>query len=112
MLDSTGAKIALGASRGEVEAREESVAYSIEQLQKLEDKLSKVVEIFRQAQAQNVTLTRQVEKMQADLAQGGQRQEALEREVLVLRREREDVRQRLEKLLERVEELTKQNSAG
>ncbi len=92
--------------------REEGVTYSIEQLQRLEDKLSKVVEIFKQAQAQNTALSRQIEKMQADSAQAGQRHDALEREVLALRREREDVRQRLERLLERVEELTKQNSAG
>lgn len=81
----------------------------MDQFQKLEEKLGKVVEIFRRTQAENKSLLQQVEKLRSE---GAQRQSALEQEVQVLRREREDVRSRIEKLLDQVETLTKQDSAG
>ncbi|HEX5481200.1 MAG TPA: cell division protein ZapB [Terriglobia bacterium] len=81
----------------------------IDQFQKLEEKLGKVVEIFRRTQAENRSLLQQVEKLRTESTQ---RQGALEQEVQALRREREDVRTRIEKLLDQVETLTKQDSAG
>ncbi|MGH9326752.1 MAG: hypothetical protein ACRD2B_08730 [Terriglobia bacterium] len=84
----------------------------MEQVQKLEEKVSKIVEIFRRTQAENRSLLQQIEKLRTDSRDSIHQKEQFEREVQMLRREREDVRARVEKLLEQVEALTKQDSAG
>lgn len=81
---------------------------SMDQFQRLEEKLAKVVEIFRRTEAENKSLLQQVEKLRTENA----RHESALEEVQALRREREDVRARVAKLLEQVETLTKQDSAG
>lgn len=84
----------------------------MEQFQKLEEKISKVVEAFKRTQAENRSLLQQIEKLRADSRDGIHQKEAFEREIQMLRREREDVRLRVERLLEQVEALTKMDSAG
>ncbi len=89
-----------------------NVTYSVDQLEKLEEKLSKVVAVFKKTQAENQSLNQQLERLKADSGESARQREALEREVQTLRREREEVRQRVEKLLDQVDGLTKQDSAG
>lgn len=88
------------------------VMHSVDQLQKLEEKLSKVVAVFKKTQAENQSLYEQLERLKADSGEGARQREALEREVQTLRREREEVRQRVQKLLDQVDGLTRQDSAG
>jgi uncharacterized coiled-coil DUF342 family protein len=84
----------------------------MDQLQELEEKLSKVVEVFKRTQAENRSLAQQLEKLRADSRESGRQRDALEREIQTLRSEREDVRNRVAKLLEQVDALTKQDSGG
>lgn len=84
----------------------------MEPFQLLEEKLAKVVETYRRTQLENRALAQEVERLKADSKQGAQHKDALDREVQALRREREDVRARVERLLQQVESLTKQDSAG
>ncbi|MGH9398417.1 MAG: cell division protein ZapB [Terriglobia bacterium] len=84
----------------------------MDQFQKLEEKLSKIVETYKRAQAENRDLVQQMEKLKSDSKHGAEQHMALEREVESLRRERDDVRTRIERLLDQVEALTKQDSAG
>jgi cell division septum initiation protein DivIVA len=84
----------------------------MDQFQLLEEKLTKVVENYRRTQVENRGLLQEIEKLKADSRQGAQQHDALEREVQLLRREREDVRTRVERLLQQIEVLTKQDSAG
>jgi FtsZ-binding cell division protein ZapB len=84
----------------------------MDQLEKLEDKLSKVVEVFKRTQAENRSLAQQIEKLKTDSGESFRQRDALEREIQTLRSEREDVRNRVAKLLEQVDALTKQDSAG
>jgi FtsZ-binding cell division protein ZapB len=84
----------------------------MDQLQKLEEKLSKVVEVFKRTQAENRSLAQQLENLRADSGESGRQRDALEREIQTLRSEREDVRNRVAKLLEQVDALTKQDSGG
>jgi chromosome segregation ATPase len=93
-------------------AREKNVTHAMDQLQKLEEKLSKVAEAFKRTQAENRSLIQQLEKLKADSGEGFRQRDSLEREIQTLRSEREDVRNRVAKLLEQVDALTKQDSAG
>lgn len=80
--------------------------------QRLEEKLTKIVEMYKRTQATNAQLTAEIEKLRSDSRTTAERHTALEREVELMRREREDVRARVERLLDQVDALTKQESAG
>ena len=80
--------------------------------QMLEEKLLKAVEVFRRTQQEKHALRQEVEKLNADAQERARRCEALERELIALRKEREDVRTRVERLLEQIDTLTKTDSAG
>lgn len=81
-------------------------------LQKLEEKLERAAELFQKSHAEKHQLQQEVEKLRVELKERARRWEGLERELITLRREREDVRGRIEKLLQQVDVLTKADSAG
>ena len=85
---------------------------SNDQFQRLEEKLLKAIEIFKQTQAEKRVLEQNLEKIRSETKGRAQQFSAMEREVIALRREREDVRQRVQKLLERIEVLTSPRSEG
>ncbi len=78
-----------------------------ESLAELEVKLSKALEVFKHVQGENKDLQQALEKLKGDSKNHDDRVEKLESEVQLLRREREDVRARLEKLLAQIGLLTK-----
>ncbi len=80
--------------------------------EQLKKKLRKAVEVFKQAQAEKRALERDLERSKADYKLGSKGSAALEKELQALRREREEVRSRVEKLVEQIELLTKPDSAG
>lgn len=84
----------------------------MDQFQKLEEKLTRIVETTRRTQAENRDLVQQLEKFKSTSKHGAEQHAALEREVEALRREREEVRARIEHLLDQVDALTKQEFAG
>ncbi len=79
-------------------------------LQKLEEKLVKALDLFQRTQAENRALRQQMEKLKADWKEHSQEAEARDRELVALRREREEVRIRLEKLVQRIDVLTSSDS--
>ena len=80
--------------------------------EQLEKKLRKAVEVFKQAQAEKRAIERELERSKADSKLGSKGSAALEKELQALRREREEVRSRIGKLVEQIELLTKPDSAG
>ncbi len=92
--------------------RETSVMDSTDRLEKLEEKLLKAVELFKQTQTERRALRNEVEKLREELKERPKRVEAMERDLQALRREREDVRNRIEKILEQIDVLTKGDSDG
>jgi len=88
------------------------VADSRDKFEALEKKLRRAVEVFKETQAEKRALEREIEKLKASSKEGSKGQSALERELQFLRREREDVRGRIAKLIEQIELLTKPDSAG
>jgi FtsZ-binding cell division protein ZapB len=79
---------------------------------KLEEKIARTVEAFRRVQAEKTALEEQLESLKSASRDQGRRWEAQERELVALRKEREEVRSRVEKLLEQIDGLTKPDSAG
>jgi FtsZ-binding cell division protein ZapB len=82
------------------------------QFERLEEKMMKAIELFKKTQAEKKALEHENEKLKADAKEHAQGQHALDRELIALRKEREDVRERLEKLLERIDALTSPESGG
>jgi FtsZ-binding cell division protein ZapB len=83
-----------------------------EQFQRLEEKLLKAIEVFKQAQAEKRALEQDSSKLRLEMKERAQQMSTLERELIALRREREDVRVRVEKLLQRIDVLTRVDSEG
>jgi chromosome segregation ATPase len=88
------------------------VSDSNEQFQRLEEKLSKAIELFKRTQSEKRALQQDVEKARLESRERGKRLDGLERELVALRKEREDVRSRVEKLLQRIDVLTSPDSEG
>jgi FtsZ-binding cell division protein ZapB len=88
------------------------VADPNEQFRRLEEKLLKAIEIFKQTQAEKRVLEQQLQKIKLETKDRAQQVGGLERELIALRREREEVRERIQKLLERIEVLTSLDSGG
>jgi predicted nucleic acid-binding Zn-ribbon protein len=82
---------------------EAHVADPNDQFARLEEKLLKAIDLFKRTQTEKRALEQEVEKLKAQSKEQGQ---SMERELIALRREREDVRARVEKLLERMDALT------
>src|SRR5208283_1423230 len=87
-------------------AKEELVADPNEQFERLEEKLLKAIALFKRTQTEKRSLEQEVERLKAENKERAQGNTALERELIALRREREDVRSRVEKLLAQIDELT------
>jgi FtsZ-binding cell division protein ZapB len=79
------------------------VADPNDQFARLEEKLLKAIDLFKRTQTEKRVLEQEVEKLKAQSKEQGQ---TMERELIALRREREDVRARVEKLLARMDALT------
>jgi chromosome segregation ATPase len=80
--------------------------------QRLEEKLFKAAEVFRRAQEEKRSLHQEVERLKTDAKERARHCEALEHELMALRKEREDVRSRVERLLQQIDTLTKPESEG
>jgi len=77
-----------------------------DQFQRLEEKLLRAIDLFKRTQTEKRALELEVAKLKEEIKEGGQAISATERELIALRREREEVRSRVEKLLERIDGLT------
>ncbi len=77
---------------------------------KLEEKLARAIEIFKKTQAEKRSLAQDLEKARADAKERARQLDELERQVLALRREREDLRTRIEKIIHQIDVLTSSDS--
>jgi FtsZ-binding cell division protein ZapB len=85
---------------------EERVADPNDQFERLEEKLLRAIDLFKRTQTEKRALEQDVEKFKGESKERAQTISAMERELIALRREREEVRSRVEKLLERFDALT------
>jgi FtsZ-binding cell division protein ZapB len=85
---------------------------SLEQFRKLEEKLLKAAEAFKQGRAENRELEEEIERLRAEMKERAKRWDAQEKDIATLRREREEVRERIEKLIDQIDVLTKAERVG
>ena len=83
-----------------------------DQFDRLEEKLLRAIALFKRTQTEKHALEQEVEKLKGETKERTQAISAMERELLSLRREREDVRLRIERLLERIDALTSKDEGG
>ena len=74
--------------------------------QKLEEKVLRVGEILKRSQEEKRALQQQLEQARGGTKDQTKRLESLEREVETLRRERDEVRARIEKIIQQIDMLT------
>jgi chromosome segregation ATPase len=86
------------------------VSESNDHFQKLEERLLRAIELFRRTQAEKRALEQDLERLKVDSKERAKLLDTLERELVTLRREREDVRARIEKLLHQIDVLTSPDS--
>ena len=80
---------------------------SVVNLEKLEAKILKAADLFKRTQTEKRSLLEQLTKIRAELEKRAKSSGGLEREILALRREREEVRSRIEKLLRQIDVFAK-----
>jgi len=83
------------------------VSDAVVNLEKLETKILKAVDLLKRTQAEKRSLLEQLAKIRADLEKHANSSQGLERDILALRREREEVRSRIEKLLRQIDVFAK-----
>ena len=80
---------------------------SVDNLEKLGAKVLKAADLLERSQTEKRSMLEQLTKIRADLEKHAKSSDGLERDLLALRREREEVRSRLEKLLRQIDQLAK-----
>ena len=74
--------------------------------QKLEEKVLRVAEVLKRAQEEKRALQQQLDQARGGTKDQTKRLEGLEREVETLRRERDEIRARVEKIIQQIDVLT------
>jgi FtsZ-binding cell division protein ZapB len=79
---------------------------SLDSFQKFEEKITRAIEVVKRLQSQKKALEQELESVKSAAKERARESEAHERELVALRREREEVRTRVEKLLDQIDSLT------
>jgi len=82
------------------------VTDSNDSLKKLEEKLLRAVELFKQTQEERRALRAELDELKADWKERAKNCDRLEQELQSLHRERADMRARIEKILHEIDVLT------
>jgi chromosome segregation ATPase len=85
---------------------------SADEFHSLEEKIYKTIELLKSAREGKSAAERDVTRMREQLELREEEIDSLKTEVIALRKEREEVRTRVEKMLKQIDELTAEESAG
>jgi FtsZ-binding cell division protein ZapB len=84
---------------------------SADLFQRFEEKVARAVEVVKRVQSEKKALELELDKMRTAAKERARESDAQERELVALRREREEVRVRVEKLLDQIDSLTAESEA-
>ena len=84
----------------------------IDAFQKLEEKLLRVAEILKRAHEEKRALQQELDEWKSGSKEEGKRVSTLEKELESLRKERDEVRARVEKIIQQIDVLTSPEAGG
>jgi len=80
--------------------------------QALEDKVYRTIELYKAAREGKAAAERDAQRLRQQLEEREEQSEQLRRELLQLRKDREEVRARVEKMLHQIEALSEEQAAS
>ncbi len=83
-----------------------------EDFQALEEKVYRTIELYKAAKEARATAERDVKRLREQLEEREEENETMRRELVQLRKDREDIRTRVEKMLGQMESLTHEQAAS
>jgi len=91
--------------------RESAVETAADEFQALEEKIRRTVELLKSEREARAAAERDAARVRQQVRERQDEFDSLRAELLTLRREREEVRTRVEKMLRQIDSLTEQESA-
>jgi predicted nucleic acid-binding Zn-ribbon protein len=91
---------------------EVSAEVPAEDFQALEEKVYRTIELYKAAKDARATAERDAKRLREQLEEREEENETMRRELVQLRKDREDIRSRVEKLLSQMETLTQEQAAS
>jgi chromosome segregation ATPase len=91
---------------------EVSAEVPAEDFQALEEKVYRTIELYKTAKDARATAERDVKRLREQLEEREEQNEAMRRELVQLRKDREDIRGRVEKMLGQMDSLTHEQAAS
>jgi septal ring factor EnvC (AmiA/AmiB activator) len=83
-----------------------------EDFEALEEKVYRTIELYKAAKEARATAERDAKRLREQLEEREEENEAMRRELIQLRKDREDIRGRVEKMLSQMESLTQEQAAS
>ncbi|HUK46488.1 MAG TPA: hypothetical protein VLW06_02810 [Terriglobales bacterium] len=93
-------------------AEEVSTQVPADDFQALEDKIYRTIELYKSAQEARATAERDVKRLREQLEEREEEVDTLRRESINLRKEREEIRARIEKMLLQIDHITAEQAAS
>ena len=84
----------------------------VDDFQALEDKVYRTIELYKAAKEARATAERDVKRLREQLEEREEENETMRRELVQMRKDREDIRTRVEKMLGQMESLTHEQAAS
>jgi hypothetical protein len=91
---------------------EVSAEVPAEDFQALEEKVYRTIELYKAAKEARVTAERDAKRLREQLEEREEENESMRRELVQLRKDREAIRVRVEKMLGQMESLTQEQAAS
>jgi len=91
---------------------EVSAQVPTEDFQALEEKVYRTIELYKAAKEARATAERDAKRLREQLEEREEENEAMRRELVQLRKDREDIRTRVEKMLGQMDSLTQEQAAS
>jgi septal ring factor EnvC (AmiA/AmiB activator) len=80
--------------------------------QALEDKVYRTIEMYKASREARITAEREVERLRTQLKEAEQQVDTLRREAVQMRKDREEVRSRVEKMLRQIDAVGEEQAAS
>ncbi len=91
---------------------EVSAEVPAEDFQALEEKVYRTIELYKAAKEARATAERDLQRLREQLEEREEENETMRRELVQLRKDREDIRTRVEKMLSQMDSLTHEQAAS